>query len=169
MSDERDPSPAIRHAQRVLLIVHELHKRGYQRLRISPGMSPSGMHWRCTITPVSNILVFDGAMTRDYDVGAHYSTADENIFFGWQDAREDTARALATKFIERFPEIVSAGKGSDWSYAGWYVQMLGFAEQGAFPVAYADWYGDKPDYLATIGDDVLPYPPPGEAAPDIGQ
>ena len=54
-------------------------------------------------------------------------------------------------------------------YAGWYVQMLGFADLGELPVAYADWYGEKPDYLAKSRDDMLPYPPPDEAMPDIGQ
>jgi hypothetical protein len=34
----------------VVEMVHELHKAGYQLLRISPGLSPSGIHWRCPIT-----------------------------------------------------------------------------------------------------------------------
>jgi len=49
---------------------------------------------------------------------------------------------LATKFIERFPKIAKAGLGEDWEYAGWYVQMLGFAERGEFPLAYSDCYED---------------------------
>ena len=40
----RHPDPIVRRCQRVLAMVHELHKRGYQRLRIMPGMSPSGMY-----------------------------------------------------------------------------------------------------------------------------
>ena len=166
MSDERHPDPAMRRAQRVLLMVHELHKRGYQKLRVCPGLSPSGAYWRCAITPVSNVLITHGALVREYDVGAHYSTADENRFFGWPDAQQDSARALATKFIERFRDLVSAGKGLDWPYAGWYVSMLGFADQGQLPIAYADWYDKDPDYLAKTRDAVLPFPPPGEAYPE---
>jgi hypothetical protein len=39
--------PIFRRALRVLRMVHELHKRGRQRLRIVPTMAPSGLHWRC--------------------------------------------------------------------------------------------------------------------------
>jgi hypothetical protein len=57
----------------------------------------------------------------------------------------------------------------DWPYAGWYVQMLGLAERGAFPIAYADWFG-KPaaGCLPTTDrtDSGLPLPPGGEAGPD---
>lgn len=160
-----ESKPEKRRARRVLLMVHELHKRGYQRLRIVPGMAPSGCYWRCGITPITNILVTHGAMPRDYDACIHYSTSMDNEYFGWTDARQDTARELATKFIERFPEVVKAGAGSDWTYAGWYVEMLGFAERGRFPVAYADWYGEAPPYLASDDERELPFPPPGEAEP----
>jgi hypothetical protein len=153
--------------QRVLLMVHELHKQGYQRIRICPGMAPSGMHWRCAVTHSGNILTTDGAMCRDYDVDtALYSSASGQEYFGWEDARQDTARQLAGKFIERFPKICRKGKGRDWAYAGWYVEMLGLADRGAFPVAYADWQ-DKPDpaWLPTTDgfQSGLPMPPGGEA------
>lgn len=164
MSDKPDARPEIRRAQRVLRMVHELHKQGYQRLRIVPGMSASGCYWRCSITPITDILVSHGALPRYYGAGIEYSSGMENKYFDWKDAKHDTARQLAAKFIERFPEVVRAGAGSDWNYAGWYVEMLGFAERGNLPVAYADWYGGAPDYLAKDDDrNELPFPPPGEA------
>ena len=43
-------------ARRVLRLVRDLHEQGYQLLRISPGMAPSGCYWRCAVTPKSNIL-----------------------------------------------------------------------------------------------------------------
>lgn len=33
------------------MMLHELHKRGYQQLRILPGMSPNGCCWRWMIYP----------------------------------------------------------------------------------------------------------------------
>ena len=71
---ERDSDPLVRRSQRVLLMVHELHKLSYQRLRIAPGMSPSGMHWRCSVTHVGNIKRTHGAMMCDFDDAAHYAT-----------------------------------------------------------------------------------------------
>ena len=159
--------PAHRRALRVLRMVHELHKLGYQRLRIAPGMSPSGCYWRCAITHAGNILDSHGATLRDHDRDvAHYTSGQDNEYFGWSVAREDTVRQLAARFLERFPEIARLGRGPDWSYAGWYVQMLGFAERGAFPIAYADWTLSPPaGCMATTQDDDggLPLPPPGEA------
>ncbi len=164
---ERHAQPEIRRAQRILWMVHELHKAGFQRLRIVPGLAPSGCYWRCTITPASNILKTHGARRLENIDMARYSTGMQNKYFDWEDALNDTARQLAVKFIERFPEIVEKSFGRDWEYAGWYVEMLGFAERGHLPVAYADWYGDAPDYLAKDGDRELPFPPPGEAEPII--
>lgn len=165
----RHPDPIIRRCQRVLLMVHELHKLGYQRLRISPGLSPSGGYWRCVVTPASNILSTHGAWTRDYYLHtARYTSGSGAEYFDWLDARRDTARQLARKFIIRFPDIVEQSNGEDWEYAGWYVEMLGHAERGALPIAYSDWYETAPGYLPTSGGDEvrLPMPPRGEAEPN---
>jgi hypothetical protein len=35
-------------------MVNELHKLGYQLLRIVPRISPSGMHCRCSVTYIGN-------------------------------------------------------------------------------------------------------------------
>jgi hypothetical protein len=147
-------------------MVHELHKLGFQRLRIVPGMSPSGMNWRVNVTPISNILRSHGAMAREFSrLSANYTSAMDNAYFDWEDARNDTARELADKFLTRYPEIVEAARGQDWEYAGWYVEMLGAAERGALPISYADWNGQPPlGRLQTTSYDVMiPAPPPGEA------
>ena len=96
---------------------------------------------------------------------AHYTSAQGKWFFGWKDAEYDDAKQLATKFIQRFAEIAIASRGDDWSYAGWYVRMLGYAERGMFPAAYADWYEEPdPRFLPLWGyDSDLPMPPPGGA------
>lgn len=156
-----------RRALRVLRMVHELHKKGYQLLRIAPGMSPSGGCWRCSLAPRSNILKSHGAMLKNWDrCAAHYSSAQDNEYFGWRDATQDTVQQLADRFQQRHPEIVAASLGDDWSYAGWYVKMLGYAERELFPIAYADW-DSAPDtrYLPLCGQHAsdLPMPPPGDA------
>ena len=38
-------------AYEIVMLVHELHKRGYEQLRLFPGMSPSGMSWRWELYP----------------------------------------------------------------------------------------------------------------------
>jgi len=155
-----------RSSLRVLRLVHELHKQGYQRLRIAPGMAPSGCYWRCSITSKSNILRSHGAMLKDFDRAvAHYSSGQDNEYFGWTDAKSDDVKELAAKFMNRFPEVIEASLGDDWSYAGWYVRMLGYAEREMLPIAYADWYvSPDPRFLPIWGHDSdLPMPPPGDA------
>lgn len=72
-----------RRALRILRLVHELHKQGYQLLRIVPGMSPSGCYWRCAITPRSNVLRSHGAMLSDNErLVAHYTSGQDNEYFG---------------------------------------------------------------------------------------
>lgn len=158
-----------RRALRVLRLVHELHKQGYQLLRICPGMSPSGGSWRCSITPRSNILRSHGAMLKDWGRdAAHYSSGQDNEYFGWEDARHDKVQQLAGKFKERLPRIVESSLGDDWNYAGWYVRMLGFAEREKLPVAYADWMMElDPRFLPlTSNENLLLMPPPGDAEDD---
>ena len=80
------------------------------------------------------------------------------------DAKHDDVKELAEKFTRRFPEILRAAQGDDWNYARWYVKMLGYAERGMFPIAYADWYEEPdPRFLPLSGfESDLPMPPPGD-------
>ena len=143
--EEVQSNPAFCRALRVLRMVYERHKLGYQRVRIMPAMAPSGCFWRCSITHAGNILKSHGAESRDFHrESAHYSSADENNYFGWNDAAGDTVQQLAARFLERFPEIARLGQGLDWSYAGWSVQMLGFAERGELPIVYQEYLEPDP-------------------------
>ncbi len=151
--------------RKILRMVTELHVRGFQRLRIAPGMSPSGCHWRCSVTPATNISSHHGARIVSWDtLAVHYSSSQERHYFGWDDAARATPSQMADLFIRRFPEIAEAGRGSDWLYSGWYLEMLYLTYPDSFPIAYADW--DVPvDYLMTVGgqsDVRIPLPPPGQ-------
>lgn len=150
--------------RKVLRMVTELHVRGYQLLRIAPGMASSGCYWRCSITPVTNISSRHGARLLSWDrFAAHYTSGQEREYFGWKDATNVTPSRLAELFIERFPKISETGRGADWVYAGWYLEMLHLTYPNSFPIAYADW--ELPtDWLATTGarrDVRIPLPPPG--------
>ncbi|MDX8340540.1 hypothetical protein SLH46_15175 [Draconibacterium sp. IB214405] len=156
--------------RKVLLMVSELHVRGYQLLRIAPGMAPSGLHWRCSITPATNILKSNGALQYSFEdgVSVNYTSGLENHYFGWSDAGYITPSKMAKLFIQRFPRIAEAGKGSDWSYAGWYVEMLHLTYPDGFPIAYEDSYSANRfrDGLRMVGgksDLTIPHPPPGLA------
>ena len=157
----------------VLLLVHELHLRGHQRLRVIPAMEPSGKYWRCAIAPVSLVSVDHGARlvagVRDDPRIATYTSRDQNRYFAWTDIYPyATPKELAVHFVERFPEVVEAGRGSDWPYAGWYMEMLRLTSPDQFPYAVARC--KVPDtYLPTASPakyrpkSRIALPPPGEA------
>lgn len=121
-------------------MVGELHKRGYQRLRVMPYWSPSGLHWRCVIGPADGFYRNHGAIMLGAMMSetANFTSGQENEYFGWRDAGQDDARSLADKFVERFDRLAERGRGWDYPYAGWYVQLLGVVEAGWLPFVLAD-------------------------------
>jgi hypothetical protein len=158
--------------RKVLLMVSELHRRGHQRLRIAPGLSPDGgEHWRCSITPITNISNKHGARLVDWEhLAAHYTSGAGAKYFDWSYAANLDPAKLALRFIEEFPLIAEAGRGSDWAYSGWYQEMLGLTHPDLLPIAYRD-EGCPKDRLLTVGGSrsgvVIPLPPPGECAEPI--
>ncbi len=136
-------------------MVHELHKAGYQRIRFSSGMAPSGMYWRCLITHAGNMTA-DGLRTLVNDFHAEvaaYTSGSGDQYFGWTDAPGRSARELGVLLLERFPSIARKGEGRDWAYAGWLTEILGRAERDeSFPVFFADYP------LDLEADDLPPVP-----------
>jgi hypothetical protein len=125
-------------------MVHELHKAGYQRIRISPAMAPNGIHWRCSITFAENVAA-DGYSVIDGSDGlvALYTSGQGADYFDWPGAETMTARLLADRFLEAFPAIAARGAGRDWTYAGWLTDVLGRAEHGRFVYFRADYPLDE--------------------------
>jgi DNA-binding transcriptional ArsR family regulator len=165
-SESGEAPPAHMLCRRVLVMVQELHRRGHERLRIAPGISPSGLHWRCSIIPVDRVRRDHGALAvGGGDLAACYSSGQGARFFDWPDAEQDAPVALAGKFLDRFPDLASRGRGSDPEYARWYAGMLRATTPDGLIYAYADW--DLPeDHIPVLGctsEVKIPLPPPGSA------
>jgi hypothetical protein len=156
------PESHVRRAVRVLAMVGELHRRGYQKIRVMPFMSPSGNAWRCWIGPDQLFYRNHGAYLRDTDLGeahatslvARYSSSEQNCYFGWNDSENDDARSLADKFLERFTRLASQGEGWSDMYAGWYQRLLGLADRGWMPVVMSD--NSAPSYKKINLHDLRP-------------
>jgi hypothetical protein len=152
--------------RKVLLMVGELHEAGFQRLRIYPALSPSGMAWRCPVGPSSAARPGHGAIVRDdlYDSSlvALYSSASGSDYFGIEGGKL-SPRALGRSFMKRYPTIAEASLDSDWEYAGWFQEMLRLTRPRLFPYAVADWELPR-DHLPTTAVGVqeqilVPLPP----------
>jgi len=144
-----------RRSQRVIRMVSELHRLGYQRLRIMPYEAP--LSWRCEIAPANRFSKSNPAYA-PYNERASlgdevttYSAASGNQFFSWTDAEKDNARGLAEKFIERFPLTSAAGMGRDWCYAGWLAELVGYLERGALlPIVFTEFSEIPPEELRAL-------------------
>ena len=167
--DETSPGgapPAHLLCRRVLLMVQELHRRGHERLRAAPDLSPSALHWGCSIIPASQVRRDNGAIVRDGgEVLARYDSAQGAGCFGWADAEQDSPAMLAGKFLERFPDVAAGGRGGDPDYARWYARMLRATDPDGLIYASAGWElpGDHLPALGCTADVKIPLPPPGEA------
>ena len=97
-----------KNARQVFLMVAELHKLGYEGLRVTPFHSPSGCYWRCCIVPASMTHRDHGARLADdvdYESLPKYSSADEDNYFGWRNMKPKTPLILARRFIVVFQKF----------------------------------------------------------------
>lgn len=170
-------------SRRVVLMVGMLHDLGFERVRICPQLSNSGVHWQCWLTASTNVLQSHGAeispliameamqTLRNEDTenlpAAFYGSPHDFRYFGWDDAMDDTPSELAAKFAERFPRIISEGMGKDSAYANWYREMIDASTPNGLPsicTSAADIAERLPDELALLGESEsgnVYLPPPG--------
>jgi hypothetical protein len=87
-----------RNALRAYLMLRVLHKRGFQQLRVIPGMSPSGMHYRTGITFATNVARDHGARGVDFELVARNTSANDAALFKWRDASGAKVSTLADSF-----------------------------------------------------------------------
>ena len=129
----------------VLLMLAELHKMGYQSIRLCPRLSNSGVHWIAWFTDSANVLDRHGATlhpealiqawksTPSDTPAACYTSAQERRYFDWDDATDDSPKQLATKFVTRFPRIAACSKQPDPMYVNWYGDMIRQTEPDGLP------------------------------------
>lgn len=144
------PGPEIRRSLRVIRMVSELHRIGYQRARFMPYV---GLSYRLLIAPAEAFSSRNPAFVHgEFEPCARFCSASGNSYFEWNDAGQDTARQLAEKFVQRFPDLATRCAGRDWRYAGWLAELLGVLEQdaGRLPVVMEDYmepWGDELEAL----------------------
>lgn len=121
--------------QLLLFMVKELHKRGYENLRIIPSLSPSGMSWRCEF--------FDGRtdlMTASTWLTNYETESSRKIKL--------TVAQLADNFERDNRVFVEACKVENAEYVSWYSQMVDSLKKDELPYAYAEYFSPT-DYWKT--------------------
>ena len=164
MTTEKN-NPIIRRSVRLLHAVQELHKQGFHNLACICAMSPSGTDWRIGLHPFQNLYFDEDGFVQStkmlkHERANHSSAKEGNCYFGWVDAKDLTAKELAERIKERFPELIAASVGENYAFVGWFTHMLGIAERGALPVFSSEFGGLAGGMVFTSVSDLrLPAPP----------
>jgi len=145
----------------LLEMIDILHWVGYERLRATFGMAPSGCAWRLTLTHAANTEPNPygaGERVKNREEAWHYTSAQPTPFD--TDLPVSTSMDLAEAFLTLYPEIAAKAKGEDKEYVEWYKGVLEKTTD-CLPVMYADWWDMPPDKILTTKDGVtIPNPPP---------
>jgi hypothetical protein len=127
--------------------VRELHRRGFHRLRVQPGMAPSGMYWRIVLTDAA-----------DPDATIHYTSGAETEFAGGTVDAMTTPTAVAELILRALPRLGATHDAPE--YAAWFAGLLAAVEpQHALPVSFADYFDDSAGWEIGWGSG-LRYPAP---------
>lgn len=138
-----------------------LHQRGYQRLRLSSGISPTGLNWRYAIAPADDFEPNGYRLTGGMYPGVAFGTTrGDDAPFGWEDAQDLSPDQLAERFVESFPAAAAAGLGTDLDYAAWLVETLAVCRPAGAPIMFGEYVDPVADGHFGVGDEKrVPLPP----------
>lgn len=133
-----------------MLILQELHRRGYQKLRWYSYVSPNGCALRCHITTQDNIRGNHNLMRMEDGYAWWCSTGRES-------SGEDYSRYV-DYFMKEIPRLLEKGKGEDPDYVEWFNKVVEKAKNNEFPEFTGEWY-EAPLGKIEVGDKIYPAPP----------
>lgn len=143
----------------LLLAVGEMHRTGFQHVRIRPYLADSagGGRWVCWLVPAGL-------------AGSPPDRGDALPFFPY--LQNDRPLAFpahpgetAAEILDLFPQLASAGRGADAAYAGWYAEALRLTAPLGLVIKshFADGLGPPPAGWRVVGGAsgvaVVPAPP----------
>lgn len=138
----------------VVMILHELHQRGYEQLRLHCGWSPNGLSWRWNIYP--KCLMGKDASWEQHDDYTPLDCPHGSVACIQNDV--DYSRA-ADVLLRSASEFLELGKQPDKEYVRWYAQLVEHAKRGEFPVAFGEYFPSSDSWLFEPSQEKLPYPP----------
>jgi hypothetical protein len=144
----RSAPPARMPHARLMELVRELHRAGYQKLYLYSWPKPSGLHWRWHL--------FTGPrnwMQRSWREGWYGSGADYNLnpVIGWGDAPGASAEELASTLARFDPQGLAQALGRDEDHSAWFEQVCAaLLPDYAFSLGWDHRDGPQPANLPII-------------------
>lgn len=158
MTSERELTP-VDVGILILEAVAVLHSRGHERIRVLPGMSSSGAHWRIAVTTAANMDDEGGYLNlREWESAFIYTTGTESEIAGTSVTTATTPPDIADVIATSLP---AATGGDDPAYVRWYGQLMDLVHRyHALPVAYADYSDPADGWEIGWGGNIHMAPPP---------
>lgn len=121
-------------AYEIIMMIHELHKRGYEQLRMVSGMSPNGCAWRW--------FVYPKVLMRDSNVFEHccdwIPIATICGSTGTEKSGDDFI-AMADRFERQHHDMLALAKDKDVEYVAWFDNLVQHAERNEYPIAFFEF------------------------------
>jgi len=125
---------------RIMLMVQQLHERGYTSIYLYSGLSPSGMSWRYSIGQIT-----DGRWPVYPNIISDSVSKEGNTV--WAE-RNSTVELLTDGFEAYFKDqLLVIGRPS--TYSIWYAKLLTELEPDEALVFFADYGGKHQELLKT--------------------
>ena len=121
--------------QKLLFVVKELHSRGYEKLRIVPSLSPSGLSWRCSF------VVKSGSQLKSI-IASNWLQDVMNV----SSKNEYSIEELTDMFAREHQHFLAHCKGKNKEYVEWYSKMLLTLTEEELPYAFADFFPPTDDW-----------------------
>lgn len=133
--------------QKLLYIVKELHIRGFEKLRICPFLSPTGLSWRCS-------FVADNDSRKESIVSStwieNYFSKEKNIEFYIDE--------LTDMFERQHIGFLNACKGKNKEYVEWFSMMLEKLKEDELPYAFAEYFSPADYWKTSEGQEIRTLP-----------
>lgn len=141
-----------------LLILQELHKQGYQKLRWFSYWAPNGCCLRCHFTMQDNICMRRGELKH----------CDAQHVWGVSTGQADTKIYDVSSYVDEVKRemqtFLDNCNGSDTAYVAWFNGIVEKAKEGYMP-SFGDEYWDALLGQIKMGEE--PYPCPPFTEPDL--
>lgn len=137
-----------------MLMLQELHRRGFQKLRWMSYISPNGCAMRCHITTEDNL--WDNNEIKVFSK-TWYTSIDN----------ADSGMCNIEPYMHDFMgelglELLEAGRGKDTEYTMWYDKIVEYAKNGKLPTFQGEFWHAPKGMIRVGGNDIVPGPPVGE-------
>ena len=140
-------------AYEIIMFLHEMHQRGYEKLRLLSGMSPNGCAWRWFIYP--KVL-----MKTDNRFEYHGDFVPFDCPFGSTGDGDAQSKSNHTidEAIQCNEGYFNLARGRDEEYVLWFSTIVEQSKHGNYPIAFADCYLAK-RWTFTGNPIEIPFPP----------